>query len=251
MVGGNGSPGENPLPKRELQQVSRRLQEVGGWGDRTFDALPEVERRHELANSITGGMGLLGSLIGLAMLLDLGARLGSTAALVSGTIYGLSLVALYTATTVYHAARCEVRKARWRVADHCAVYILIAGSYTPLALGGVGGRAGWLLLAAVWTLALAGIAFKLRFRFRYPGTSVAIYLIMGWLGIFLIGEVVANVGAQAVWLMAAGGLACTIGTIFFGAKRIPYHHAVWHLLVIAGTGLHYQAIVSYVLPPIA
>jgi len=239
------------LPKTDLRDVGRRLQEVGGWGDRTFDALPEVERRHELANSITGGLGLLGSLIGLAMLVDLGTRLGNTAALVSGTIYGLSLVLSYTATTVYHGLSCEIRKARWRIADHCAVYVLIAGSYTPLAVGGVGGRGGWLLLVAVWGLALAGIAFKLRFRFRFPGTSVAIYLVMGWLGIFLIGEVIANVGAHAVWLMAAGGLAFTIGTIFFGAKRIPYHHAVWHVLVIAGTWLHYQAIVAYVLPPIS
>lgn len=238
------------MPKKDLRGVGRRLQEVGGWGDRTFDALPEVERRHELANSLTGGLGLVGSLVGLAMLVDLGSRLGSTAALVSGTIYGLSLVLSYTATTVYHGLRCEIRKAQWRVADHCAVYVLIAGSYTPLALGGIGGSAGWLVLAAVWSLALAGIAFKLRFRFRFPGTSVAVYLVMGWLGVFLIGEVIANVGADAVWLMAAGGLAFTIGTIFFGAKRIPYHHAVWHLMVLAGTWLHYQAVVSYILPPI-
>lgn len=224
--------------------------EAVGWGDRTFDALPAVHARHELANSVTGGFGLLGSLIALAMLVDLGTRLESAAVLVSGTIYGLSLVLSYGTTTVYHSAKCEIRKARWRVADHCAVYVLIAGSYTPLAVGVVGGRAGWMLLATVWTLALLGIAFKLKFRFRFPATSVLIYLVMGWLGVFMIGDVLANVGVEAMRLLAAGGIAFTIGTIFFGAKRIPYHHALWHVMVITGSGLHYLAIVDHVLPPV-
>jgi len=225
--------------------------EAGGWGDRTFDALPEVHAHHEIANSVTGGFGLLASLAGLALLVHLGTRLGSTAALVSGTIYGLSLVFSYAATTIYHSAKCEARKARWRVADHCAVYILIAGSYTPLAVGGVGGRAGWLLLATVWALALIGIAFKLTFRFRFPGTSVLVYLVMVWLGVFMIGDVLANVGVEAVRLLTAGGLAFTLGTIFFGAKRIPYHHALWHVMVIAGSGLHFLAIIDHILPPVS
>lgn len=232
------------------RQAGERLKQTGGWGDRTFDALPDVCERQELANSLTGAVGLVGSLIGLALLVDLGATLGSVTALVAATVYGLSLVFSYLATTVYHSARCQVRKARWRVADHCAVYVLIAGSYTPLAVGGVGEEAGLLLLAAAWGLAALGIAFKLKFRFRFPGTSVAIYLVMGWLGVFMIGEVFANVGGQAVALIAAGGLAFTLGTIFFGAKRLKYHHAVWHVMVIAGSALHYVAITEHVLLPI-
>ena len=224
---------------------------MGGWGQRTFEALPEVTERDERANSLTGGLGLVGSLIALAILVDLGSRIGGTVALASATIYGVSLVASYTATTVYHSARCEVRKARWRILDHCAVYLLIAGSYTPLAVFGVGGADGWRLLAAIWTVALFGIAFKLRFKFRFPGTSVLIYLLMGWLGVFMIGEVIATVGTQAVTLIAAGGLAFTVGTIFFGAKNIPYHHAVWHILVILGSALHYVAIVDYILPSVS
>jgi len=235
------------VARQGLKKAGERLKETGGWGERTFDALPDVCERQELANSLTGVVGLIGSLIGLAMLVDLGSRLGSTAALVAATIYGLSLVFSYLATTVYHSARCEVRKARWRVADHCAVYVLIAGSYTPLAVGGVGGTAGIALLVAAWTLAALGIAFKLKFRFRFPGTSVAIYLVMGWLGVFLIGEVIANVGTGAVMLMASGGVAFTIGTIFFGAKRLKYHHAFWHVMVIAGSVLHYLAITEHVL----
>ncbi len=236
------------MPTDNLIRAKNRVMEAGGWGERTFEALPDVCEQQEFANSLTGGIGLLGSLIALAFLVDLGTRLGSTAVLVSGTIYGLSLVLSYTATTVYHSAQCEVRKARWRVADHCAVYVMIAGSYTPLAIGGVGGRAGWMLLGAVWLLAALGIAFKLRYRFRFPGTSVAIYLVMGWLGVFMIGEVLTNVGLEAVMLIASGGLAFTIGTIFFGMKRFKYHHAIWHVLVIAGSVLHYIAMVEHVLP---
>lgn len=234
-----------------IRDAKERLLEVGGWGDRTFEDLPDVCRHQELANSVTGAIGLLGSLVALAMLVDLGTELGSTTALICGTIYGLTLVFSYTATTVYHSLRCEVRKARWRVADHCAVYVLIAGSYTPFAIGGVGGRAGWILMAAVWALAILGIAFKLKYRFRFPGTSVAIYLAMGWLGVFMIRGVIANVGLEAVMLIAAGGISFTVGTIFFGAKRFKYHHAIWHVMVIAGCALHYVAIVGHVLPPVA
>ncbi|MDX1394856.1 MAG: hemolysin III family protein [Gemmatimonadota bacterium] len=238
------------MRRDELRQAKERLFAVGGWGDRTFEDLPDVCHQQELANSVTGAIGLLGSLIAFAMLIDLGTQLGSTAALVSGTIYGLTLVLSYTATTVYHSLRCEVRKARWRVADHCAVYLLIAGSYTPLAIGLVGGKPGWLLFAAVWALALLGIAFKLKFRFRYPGTSVAIYLVMGWLGVFLVKTVIDSAGFEAFLLIAAGGLSFTIGTLFFGAKRFKYHHAMWHVMVIAGCALHYLAIVGHILPPV-
>lgn len=233
----------------EIRTAGRRLLDAGGWGQRTVGALPDVSEKDELANTLTGGFGLLGSLVGFFVLLDLGARVGSPGALVGATVYGLSLVLSYLATTLYHSARCEVRKARWRVWDHCAVYVFIAGSYTPLAISGLGGTSGWWLLVAVWSLALFGILFKLRFRFRFPGTSVLIYLVMGWLGVFMIGEVMASIGPDGVALLAAGGVAFTIGTIFFGAKRIPYHHALWHVLVMAGSALHYLAVVDHILPP--
>ncbi len=226
--------------------LHRKIAAAGGWGNRTFTAIPEtVTRREEFWNSVTGGLGLLGSLVALALLIDTPSP--NLAVQLSAVIYGLTLVASYGATTIYHSARCHVRKARWRILDHCAVFVLIAGSYTPLAVAGLGGRFGGLVLAAVWILAALGIAFKLRFRFRYPGTSVAIYLVMGWLGVFMIGEVLAAVGPEAVVLMAMAGLCYTVGTVFFGAKRLPYHHAVWHLLVIGGSVFHYMAIVDHVL----
>ncbi len=234
--------------RRGEASLAERVARAGGWGVRTVTPLPEcVSEREELANSITGGFGLLGSLVALGVLIDLGRPTGNLGVQLSAVAYGLTLVLSYAATTVYHAARCRVRKARWRILDHCAVYALIAGSYTPLAVVGIGGRLGTFVLVSAWGLALLGVAFKLRFRFRYPGTSVAVYLVMGWLGIFMIGEILEAVGSSAVLLMAAGGAAFTIGTIFFGAKRLPYNHAVWHVMVMAGTLLHYKAIVDHVL----
>ena len=224
----------------------RRIVEAGGWGQRTYTDLPEdVSEREELANSLTGAVGLLGSFIALVVLVR--HPTPSLAVGLSAVVYGLTLIASYAATTIYHSTTDPTRKARWRLLDHCAVYLLIAGSYTPLAVAGVGGRLGWSVLVLVWLLATFGIVFKLTFRFRFPGTSVAIYIVMGWLGVLLIGDIVEAVGTGGVLLIAAGGLSYTLGTVFFGAKRIPYHHAVWHLLVIAGSVLHYKAIVDHVL----
>jgi hemolysin III len=213
--------------------------------------LPEATRQEELANSITGAFGLVGSVVALAVLLQTALEAGRFEYLFGATVYGVTLILSYAATTLYHGVRHAPRKERLRVLDHCAVYTLIAGSYTPLAVAGLGGKTGWLLLAAVWSLAGIGIAFKLRFRFRFPGTSVLIYLLMGWLGLVTIQEVMAVMGQQGFVLLAAGGLAYTIGTIFFGAKRLRYHHAVWHLLVILGSGFHFLAISGYVLAPVA
>jgi len=225
--------------------LHRRIQEAGGWGSRDFEALPQsVTEREEFLNSLTGAIGLVGSVIALGMLV--GTPTPNLTMQLSALIYGLTLVASYGATTIYHSAKCHVRKARWRILDHCAVYALIAGSYTPLAIA-VGGRVGWLVLGSVWMLASFGILFKLRFRFRYPGTSVAIYLGMGWLGVFMLGEILRTVGPGGLTLMAAGGASYTLGTVFFGAKRLPYNHAVWHLLVIAGSVFHYLAVVDYIL----
>lgn len=227
------------------QPVYRRIAQVGGWGVRDFTALPAgVSAREELANSVTGGIGLLASMFALAVLMDVPTN--DITVQLGAVIYGLTLVASYGATTIYHSAKCHVRKAKWRLLDHCAVFALIAGSYTPLAIA-VGGRAGWLSLSAVWLLAAFGIFFKVRYRFRFPGTSVAIYLVMGWMAVFMIGEIVRTTGPGAITLMAAGGISYTLGTILFGAKRLPYNHALWHVMVITGSALHYIAIVDHVL----
>lgn len=212
-------------------------------------ALPEATWQEELVNSVTGGVGLVGAVLALGILVQVALQAGHFEYLFGAVVYGFTLVFSYAATTLYHGVRHASRKERLRVLDHCAVYTLIAGSYTPVAIAGLGGRTGWLLLGAVWALAGIGILFKLRYRFRFPGTSVLIYLLMGWLGILTIRPVMEAVGSQGFLFLTAGGLAYTIGTIFFGAKRLPYHHAVWHVLVILGSGFHFLAISGYVLAP--
>lgn len=232
-------------------RISRQLLEIGGWGQRTYGDLPEATESEELANSLTGGLGLLASLIGMAVLVQATLHMGRVEYLFSATVYGATLIFSYAATTAYHGARDAERKVRLRLVDHCAIYLLIAGSYTPVAVAGLGGRVGWILLATVWALAGIGILFKLRFRYRFPGTSVLLYLLMGWLAVITIRPLFEAIGSSGFALLAAGGLAYTIGTIFFGAKRLPYNHAVWHVLVILGSGLHYAAILQYVLVPAA
>ena len=231
--------------------MRKRLLAFGGWGQRSAGALPETTEAEELANSITGGLGLLMSLIGLAFLLRGTLAYGHPDYLISAGVYGLTLVLSFAATTLYHGTRHTPRKERLRVLDHCAVYALIAGSYTPIAVVALGGRTGWWLLASVWVLAALGVLFKLRYRFRFPGTSILMYLLLGWLGIVTIRPVIDALGLRAFLLVAAGGLAYTIGTIFYGAKRMPHNHAVWHLLVILGCAFNYAAITGYVLTPAA
>ena len=209
--------------------------------------LPATTIEEEIANSLTGALGLLASLLGLVILSSLGWRSGELEYLISGGVYGVTLVLLYVTTTLYHGARRPPTKRVLRLIDHCAVYLLIAGTYTPVAIAGLGGRTGWISLAVAWSLALLGIVFKLTCRFRYPGTSVTLYIVMGWLGLAMVGPVVDALPAEAMLWLVAGGLAYTVGTIFFGAKRMRYNHAVWHAFVIAGSASHYLAITRYVL----
>jgi len=238
-------------PSRGAKEIRERILAIGGWGERTFDALPAVSEEEERANHLTGALGLLASLIAVGFLLFITGQTGRPELVASGLIYGASLVFSYGATTAYHGERDTRRKERLRVLDHCAVYALIAGSYTPLAIVGVGGASGLLLCIAVWALAGAGIVFKLRYRLQYPGTSVLLYILLGWIGIFTIGPITRAVGAEAMALIAAGGLAFTLGTLLFGAKRLRYHHAMWHLMVILGSGLHFVAVTAHLLQPTA
>lgn len=224
----------------------KKVLAFGGWGQRATGPLPDATEAEERANSITGGIGLTASLVGFAFLLDLPA--GELSYRIGATVYGFTLIASYAVNTLYHAESHRPLKERLRVLDHCAVYALIAGTYTPVAIVGLGGRLGWAVLGVAWTLAGLGMWFKLRCRFRYPGTSLAFYLAMGWLAIPIVPQLLDVLGPEAVILMAAGGLAFTVGTIFFGAKGLRHHHAVWHVLVLVGCACHYAAIFAYVMP---
>ncbi len=210
---------------------------------------PPVVIREEVANSVTHGIGLLASLIGAVVLVSLAARQGEAWHVVSAAVYGVTLVALYSASTLYHAFKGTGVRDVLRVLDHCAIYLLIAGTYTPVTLVSLRGGWGWSLFGAVWFLAVAGIIFKVFATGRFAALSTVAYVLMGWLCIVALKPMFILLSPGALLLFAAGGVFYTAGTIFYHSKRVPYSHAVWHLFVVAGSVCHYLAIALYVLAP--
>jgi hemolysin III len=202
----------------------------------------------ELANWLTHGLGLALSLAAAPLLIVLAAIHGTAWHIVGVSIYGATLIALYAASTAYHACKAPRVRDVLRVLDHSAIYLLIAGTYTPFALVNMRGPWGWTLLGLVWGIAIFGIAWKIVAGARYPAVSLASYLVMGWLVIIAIKPLTASVALGGLLWLAAGGLAYTLGTLFYGMKKLPYHHAVWHVLVMVGSVCHYFAVVGYVLP---
>jgi hemolysin III len=201
----------------------------------------------EIANSITHGVGLVLSIAGFVVLLVFAILRGGASHIVACSIYGATLIALYTASTLYHAVVSPRLKRALRIFDHSAIYLLIAGTYTPFLLLYLRGPWGWSLFGVVWGLAFAGIVFKFWFVGHFEYVSTAIYLAMGWLVIIAAKPVLAHVPmATLLWLLA-GGLFYTGGVVFYAWTRLPYSHAVWHLFVLAGSGCHYCAILRAVL----
>ena len=204
--------------------------------------------REEAANVATHAAGLVASVVGVAVLVYLGIAREEALHVASAGLYGATLVALYGASTLYHAFRRPGVKRVLRVLDHCAIYLLIAGTYTPFVLVGLGGRLGWTLFGIVWAMAAAGIVFKVFATGRFAVVSTAAYVAMGWLGVVAIGPLVRSLpGAALVWLLA-GGIAYTAGTFFYH-RNIPYAHALWHVFVLVGSVCHFVAIGLYVLVP--
>ena len=208
-------------------------------------------RQEELANALTHGLGALASMAGGSVLISLAAVHGDLWQLVSAAVYSISLVLLYSASTLYHAARHQVAKARLRVLDHAAIYILIAGTYTPFTLVGLRGGWGWTLFGVIWVLAIAGVVFKLFATGRFPRLSTAIYLAMGWLALIAIGPLVQALPRSALLWLLAGGISYTVGTAFFHSRRVPFSHAIWHLFVVAGSICHFVAVATQVVHPYA
>jgi hemolysin III len=204
--------------------------------------------REETWNALTHGFGALLSVVGAAVLVTLAAQRGTPTQLVAAIVFGVALVLLYTASTLYHAVPHPAAKGWLKVFDHCAIYLLIAGSYTPFMLIGLRGHGGGWLLATVWTLAALGVVFKLFFTGRFKGVSTAIYLAMGWM-VVLAGKPLftALSGTTLAWLFA-GGAAYSLGTVFYLSRR-AYAHAVWHGFVLAGSGCHFVAVALQVLGP--
>jgi hemolysin III len=202
----------------------------------------------EIANSLTHGLGLALSVVGVVPLLLLAALHDSAVPLAAAGVYGATLVALYAASTLYHACQEPRRKRIFRVVDHCAIYLLIAGTYTPFALLGLPASWGRSLLVVVWTLAAVGILYKIFLFGRYPRLALGLYLLMGWLAVVAIHPILTHVPPLGVALMAGGGLLYTAGVWFYVRDHKPYRHAIWHLFVLGGSTCHYFAVLTFVLP---
>lgn len=201
----------------------------------------------EIAHSITHGIGAILSLAGLVFLICKGFVSGDPWRLASGTVYGISLVLLYTFSTLYHSFPWPRVKAVFQTLDHAAIYVLIAGSYTPFALVTLRGSGGEWMCVLLWAIAVAGILSEVLWANRPRWLSVVIYLGMGWISIVMIKPMLASMAPQGIWLLVAGGLSYTVGTIAYVSKRVSYLHAVWHLFVFAGSLLHFLAIAIYVI----
>jgi len=202
----------------------------------------------EFANTITHGFGLLLSIAGFAVLIALAGLRGDALIIIGCIVYGLSLVVLYGASTVYHSTTSPDLKRSLRLVDHCCIYLLIAGSYTPFGVVLIGNAYGRGLLAAFWLIALIGILLKLVFKERFTAVTVVSYVIMGWLGVFAVQPIFEALGGMPVALAVAGGIAYTLGVVFFPWKSIRHHHAIFHVFVLAGSIFHYAAVVLYVVP---
>jgi len=201
--------------------------------------------REEVANSISHGLALILAIAGLPLLLFSAARAGSTQFTIGAAVFGASIIVLYLASTLYHSVTHERAKQFFRHVDHCAIFLLIAGSYTPFTLGVLRGPWGWTLLAIVWALAVAGISMKLIAGHRHWWLSMVLYVVMGWLAIVAIKPILTLVPLPGILLILAGGIAYSGGLIFFAAHRLRYNHFIWHLFVMAGTVCHYLAVIWY------
>jgi hemolysin III len=199
----------------------------------------------EIANSVTHGVGLLLSLAALGFLLFTAVATGDPWRVTSASVYGATLVLLYAASTLYHALPGRRTKAVFQRLDHAAIFLLIAGTYTPFVLVPLRGAWGWSLFAIVWTLAVLGIVLKSVFGVRLAVLSTVVYVVMGWLVVAAARPLAERVPAAGVSWLVAGGALYTLGVIFFAWDRLRYSHAVWHLFVLAGSVAHFWAVAHY------
>jgi hemolysin III len=195
-----------------------------------------------IANSISHGIGMLLSIAGLVILVVWAAGSGSGWHLVSFSIFGGTLILLYLASTLYHSLPVPRVKQAFKIIDHSAIFLLIAGTYTPFMLVHLRGPWGWSILGIIWALAILGILMKVFYISRFRKTSVALYIFMGWLGIIAFKEIFAHLPPLSLTLLILGGVSYTAGLTFYGWRRLPYHHAVWHIFVIGGSISHYLAV---------
>ena len=199
----------------------------------------------ELANIISHGIGFVAALIGAPILLLAVFGRSNTGFFIGTIVFATTMSILYLSSTLYHAWPSTRGKSLWRVIDHSAIFLLIAGTYTPFGLGPLRASGGLVMLAAVWTLAIFGVAMKATLgAWRHPKLSMSLYLGTGWLGLVVIRPLALEIPPSALLWLVAGGIAYTAGTLFFVNKRLRYSHFIWHLFVLAGTSCHFIAVIS-------
>ncbi|OAM88374.1 hemolysin III [Termitidicoccus mucosus] len=208
----------------------------------------EDTRGEKIANWLTHGIGAILSIAALTLLIVFSSLYGEAWHVVSFTVFGLALLVLYTSSTLYHTQRSEWGKRFFRRLDHAAIFVLIAGTYTPFLLTHLRGPWGWSLFGVIWGICGAGAVFKLLYGERYHRVSLLAYLFAGWLIVVAFKPLLTHVPNEALWLLLAGGLCYTAGTGFYAWRRLRYHHAVWHVFVLGGSTCHVLAVLLFLLP---
>lgn len=208
----------------------------------------EYTLAEELAHAITHGLGLALSIAGLAVLVLFAARYGSAWHIVSCSIFGATLVLTYTASTLYHSLPAQYGKTVFQRLDHSAIFLLIAGTYTPFTLVSLRGPWGWTLLSVAWSVALFGIALQFTTFPWKRVVSMVLYLALGWVVVVAVKPMMSAMAAGGVLLIALGGITYTVGIVFYGMRNMRYSHAVWHVFVMAGSAFHFFAVLNFVVP---
>jgi hemolysin III len=181
-------------------------------------------------------------------MLDISIGVSDPWRIIASGLYGFSLVSLFLTSTLYHGFHSSSHRHLFKLLDHCAIYLLIAGTATPILLVTMRTETGWWMFGAMWTLAVTGIASKLWFGHRHPRLSLASYLLMGWLMVLVVPQMTSALGADGMTWLIAGGLCYSVGAIFYAAKKMYFHHVIWHMFVLAGATCHFLAVIWYVLP---
>jgi hemolysin III len=204
--------------------------------------------KEEIANSITHGIGIVLGIGGLCILVTFAGIYGNPWHVISVSVFGFTLILLYTASTLYHSIQAPRTKNILQIIDHSAIYILIAGTYTPFTLVNLRGPWGWSLFSVIWCLAFIGIAIQLGQMERWRRVSLVLYVGMGWIVLVAIKPLISSVATSGLILLLLGGLAYTVGILFYRWKSLKFNHAVWHIFVLAGSILHFFAVLFYVIP---
>ena len=206
---------------------------------------PTQSRGEEIANSVSHGVGLLAALVAAPVLVLSAVRHGGAARIAGASVFAGATVLLYLTSTLYHALPANRAKQVFRLLDHASIYVMIAGTYTPITLSVLGGTWGWTLFGIVWGLALGGVVLTTVGGVRYPKLRISLYLAMGWLILVAVKPLRLRMPSEGLLWVSAGGIAYTVGVVFYAVKRVRYCHFVWHLFVVAGTACHFIAVLRF------